>query len=165
LPTSKDTPRTRLRRPAGVLKRPAYSRFVRRGCPDRASRERRRGDKPGMTSLAQRAEVRRVQRETGRIYSICYSYHFATRCTVEAGELVAAGAIGCVIDHEVPAMPHRGDAQRSALARDGGGLLAATATGRHKEGQCRSLVKTSLPPPHELWELLNSVKRDRCGGG
>jgi hypothetical protein len=56
-----------------------------------------------MTSLAQLAEVRRVQRETGRIYSICYSEHFATRCTVEAGELDAAGAIGCVIDHEVPA--------------------------------------------------------------
>ena len=30
-------------------------------------------DKPGVTSLAQLAEVRKVQRETGRIYSICYS--------------------------------------------------------------------------------------------
>jgi predicted dehydrogenase len=30
-------------------------------------------DKPGMTSLAQLAEVRDVQNETGRIYSICYS--------------------------------------------------------------------------------------------
>ena len=55
-------------------------------------------DKPGMTSLAQLAEVRRVQAETKRIYSVCYSEHFETRCTVKAGELVAAGAIGKVIN-------------------------------------------------------------------
>ncbi|HHY48761.1 MAG TPA: Gfo/Idh/MocA family oxidoreductase [Alphaproteobacteria bacterium] len=55
-------------------------------------------DKPGMTSLAQLAEVRQVQRETGRIYSICYSEHFETRSTVRAGELVAAGAIGAVVN-------------------------------------------------------------------
>jgi predicted dehydrogenase len=55
-------------------------------------------DKPGMTSLEQLAEVRRVQAETGRIYSICYSEHFETRSTVKAGELVAAGAIGKVVN-------------------------------------------------------------------
>jgi predicted dehydrogenase len=55
-------------------------------------------DKPGVTSLAQLAEVRTVQRETKRIYSICYSEHFETRCTVKAGELVAAGAIGRVVN-------------------------------------------------------------------
>ena len=55
-------------------------------------------DKPGMTSLAQLAEVRRVQAETKRIYSICYSEHFETRSTVKAGELVAAGAIGKVVN-------------------------------------------------------------------
>jgi predicted dehydrogenase len=55
-------------------------------------------DKPGITSLAQLAEVRKVQAETKRIYSICYSEHFETRCTVKAGELVAAGAIGKVIN-------------------------------------------------------------------
>jgi predicted dehydrogenase len=55
-------------------------------------------DKPGMTSLDQLAEVRRVQIETGRIYSVCYSEHFETRCTVKAGELVARGAIGKVIN-------------------------------------------------------------------
>jgi predicted dehydrogenase len=55
-------------------------------------------DKPGMTSLEQLAEVRRVQAETGRIYSVCYSEHFETRSTVKAGELVAAGAIGEVIN-------------------------------------------------------------------
>ncbi len=54
-------------------------------------------DKPGMTSLEQLAEIRRVQQETGRIFSICYSEHFETRSTVKAGELVAAGAIGKVV--------------------------------------------------------------------
>ena len=62
-------------------------------------------DKPGMTSLEQLAEVKRVQAETGRIYSVCYSEHFETRSTVKAGELVAAGAIGDVV-HTVGLGPH-----------------------------------------------------------
>jgi predicted dehydrogenase len=55
-------------------------------------------DKPGMTSLEQLAEIKRVQQETGRIFSICYSEHFETRSTVRAGELVRAGAIGKVVN-------------------------------------------------------------------
>jgi predicted dehydrogenase len=55
-------------------------------------------DKPGMTSLAQLEQLRRVQKETGRIYSICYSEHFETRSTVRAGELVKRGRIGEVIN-------------------------------------------------------------------
>lgn len=55
-------------------------------------------DKPGMTSLEQLAELKRAVAETGRIYSVCYSEHFETRSTVKAGELVAAGAIGEVIN-------------------------------------------------------------------
>ncbi len=62
-------------------------------------------DKPGMTSLAQLADVRRVQQQTGRIFSVCYSEHFETGATVKAGELVAAGAIGEVI-HTVGLGPH-----------------------------------------------------------
>ncbi|HEV7276662.1 MAG TPA: Gfo/Idh/MocA family oxidoreductase [Devosiaceae bacterium] len=62
-------------------------------------------DKPGMTSLEQLEEVKRVQEETGRIYSVCYSEHFETRSTVKAGELVAAGAIGEVV-HTVGLGPH-----------------------------------------------------------
>jgi predicted dehydrogenase len=63
-------------------------------------------DKPGMTSLEQLAEVRSVQAETKRIYSILYSEHFETRSTVKAGELVRAGAIGKVIN-TVGLGPHR----------------------------------------------------------
>ncbi|WP_234733681.1 Gfo/Idh/MocA family protein [Tellurirhabdus bombi] len=54
-------------------------------------------DKPGITSLEQLAEVRRVQKDTKRIFSIMYSERFGNRATVKAGELVKAGAIGQVI--------------------------------------------------------------------
>lgn len=54
-------------------------------------------DKPGMTTLEQLAEVKRVQEDTGRIFSILYSEHFENRATVKAGELIAAGAIGKVV--------------------------------------------------------------------
>ncbi|HEX6923944.1 MAG TPA: Gfo/Idh/MocA family oxidoreductase [Longimicrobiaceae bacterium] len=63
-------------------------------------------DKPGITTLEQLAEVRRVQAETGRIYSIMYSERFENRATVRAGELVAAGAIGDVIQ-TIGLGPHR----------------------------------------------------------
>jgi predicted dehydrogenase len=88
-------------------------------------------DKPGMTSLAQLAAVRQAQQETGRIYSICYSEHFATRSTVRAGELVAAGAIGRVVN-VVGLGPHHLDkAARPAwfFRRDmTGGILADIAS-------------------------------------
>jgi predicted dehydrogenase len=63
-------------------------------------------DKPGATSLEQLAELKRVQAETGRILSICYSEHYRQRATTEAGRLVRAGAIGRVIQ-TVGLGPHR----------------------------------------------------------
>ena len=54
-------------------------------------------DKPGFTTLEQLAEVKHVQAETKRIYSVFFSEHFAQKATVKAGELVQAGAIGRVI--------------------------------------------------------------------
>ncbi len=63
-------------------------------------------DKPGFTSLEQLTEARRVQVETGRIYSICYSERLLNRATVKAGELVRVGAIGRVV-HTVGLGPHR----------------------------------------------------------
>jgi predicted dehydrogenase len=63
-------------------------------------------DKPGMTSLDQLAEVRRVQADTKRIYSILYSERHENKATVKAGELVKAGAIGRVIQ-TVGLGPHR----------------------------------------------------------
>jgi predicted dehydrogenase len=63
-------------------------------------------DKPGITSLEQLAEVRRVQKQTGRIYSIMYSERFENKATVKAGELVKAGVIGKVIQ-TIGLGPHR----------------------------------------------------------
>jgi len=63
-------------------------------------------DKPGFTTLEQLAEARRVQTETRRIYSICYSEHFENRATVRAGDLVEAGAIGRVLQ-TIGLGPHR----------------------------------------------------------
>jgi predicted dehydrogenase len=63
-------------------------------------------DKPGITSLKQLADVKKVQQETKRIYSIVYSEHFDNKATVKAGELVKAGAIGKVIQ-TIGLGPHR----------------------------------------------------------
>src|SRR3954449_3691788 len=63
-------------------------------------------DKPGITTLEQLAEVRKVQAQTKRIYSIMYSERFENRATVKAGELVKAGAIGQVIQ-TIGLGPHR----------------------------------------------------------
>ena len=54
-------------------------------------------DKPGITTLEQLAEVRKVQAQTRRIYSIMYSERLENRATVRAGDLVKNGAIGRVI--------------------------------------------------------------------
>jgi predicted dehydrogenase len=63
-------------------------------------------DKPGMTTLAQLAEVKQVQAETKRIFSILYSERHENRATVRASELVKAGAIGRVIQ-TIGLGPHR----------------------------------------------------------
>jgi predicted dehydrogenase len=63
-------------------------------------------DKPGMSTLQQLAEIRKVQAETKRIYSIMFSERFENTATEKAGELVRAGAIGRVLQ-TVGLGPHR----------------------------------------------------------
>ncbi len=63
-------------------------------------------DKPGVTDLAQLARVRAVQAQTRRIYSVCFSERFESRATVRARELVAAGAVGRVLQ-TIGLGPHR----------------------------------------------------------
>lgn len=63
-------------------------------------------DKPGITTLEQLAEVRRVQAETKRIYSILYSERHENGATIRAGELVHQGAIGKVVQ-TIGMGPHR----------------------------------------------------------
>lgn len=63
-------------------------------------------DKPGFTTLEQLAEVRRVQAETGRIYSVCFSERLTHPATVKAGDLVREGRIGKVVQ-TIGMGPHR----------------------------------------------------------
>lgn len=63
-------------------------------------------DKPGITSLDQLKKVKKVQKETGRIYSISYSERFENRATEKASELIMSGAIGKVIQ-TIGLGPHR----------------------------------------------------------
>jgi len=67
-------------------------------------------DKPGIITLEQLADVRRVQAQTKRIYSIMYSERLENAATVRAGELVKAGAIGRVVQ-TVGLGPHRMNAK------------------------------------------------------
>ncbi len=68
-------------------------------------------DKPGVTTLDQLAEVRRVQKQTGRIYSILYGGRLESPATQRAVELVHAGAIGQVV-HTLGTGPHKIGANR-----------------------------------------------------
>lgn len=109
-------PQARLARSAEeILEDPGIALVASAGIPaDRATlgiRVMRHGkdymsDKPGFTSLEQLAEVRQVQAETGRIYSVCFSERLETPATVRAGDLVRAGAIGRVVQ-TVGLGPHR----------------------------------------------------------
>jgi predicted dehydrogenase len=63
-------------------------------------------DKPGVTTLAQLAEIRKTIAATKRIYGIMYSERLEVKGAVKAGELVKAGAIGRVIQ-TINIAPHQ----------------------------------------------------------
>ncbi|TPK58662.1 MULTISPECIES: Gfo/Idh/MocA family oxidoreductase [unclassified Mesorhizobium] len=63
-------------------------------------------DKPGLTTFEQLAAVRQTVRETGRIFSICFSERLLTRASTLATQLAMDGAIGEVI-HVTGLGPHR----------------------------------------------------------
>lgn len=62
-------------------------------------------DKPGATTLDQLEALRRAQRETRRIYSVLIERH-ESPSTQKAGQLVASGAIGTVVQ-TVALAPHK----------------------------------------------------------
>jgi len=64
------------------------------------------GDKPGITTLKQLADVRKAVKETGKKFAIMYSERLEVRSAVYAGELVKQGAIGKVIQ-TINLGPHR----------------------------------------------------------
>jgi predicted dehydrogenase len=63
-------------------------------------------DKPGITTLAQLADVRKTIAETKRIYAIMYSERLEVKAAVYAGDLVQQGAIGKVIQ-TINIAPHQ----------------------------------------------------------
>ena len=102
-------------------------------------------DKPAMTTLAQLAEVRKVQAETKRIFSVMYSERHENRATVKAGELVQAGAIGTVIQ-TVGLGPHREIQGAAGAARL---VLRQGAVRRHPHRHRLAPVRP-VPVLHEL---------------
>lgn len=63
-------------------------------------------DKPGCTTLDQLAAIKACQARTGRIWSVNFSERFQVPAAAKASELVAAGAIGRVIQ-VVTLAPHK----------------------------------------------------------
>ena len=63
-------------------------------------------DKPGIVTFEQFRQVKKVQKETKRIYSIMYSERLGVPAAVKAGELVQSGAIGKVVQ-TLGIGPHR----------------------------------------------------------
>jgi predicted dehydrogenase len=63
-------------------------------------------DKPGATTLAQIAEIRKTIAQTKRIYAILYSERLEVKAAVQAGKLVQAGAIGRVLQ-TINIAPHQ----------------------------------------------------------
>jgi len=63
-------------------------------------------DKPGIVTLAQYKEVKKVQKKTKRIYSIMYSERLGNPASYKADELIREGAIGTVVQ-TIGLGPHR----------------------------------------------------------
>lgn len=63
-------------------------------------------DKPAVTTLEQLEEVRKVTRETGKLFGILYSERLVVRAATYAAELVKNGAIGKVVQ-TINIAPHQ----------------------------------------------------------
>lgn len=63
-------------------------------------------DKPGCTTLEQLAQIRKVQAETGRIWTVNFSERFEVPAVTKAEDLVFGGAIGRVVQ-TVGLGPHK----------------------------------------------------------
>jgi predicted dehydrogenase len=63
-------------------------------------------DKPGIITFEQFKKVKKIQKETNRIYSIMYSERLGSPAAVKAAEFVQAGTIGKVVQ-TIGIGPHR----------------------------------------------------------
>jgi len=126
--------------PRAVLEDPSISLVLCAAAPDQragiACAAMRAGkdvlvDKPGAVSLAELAELRAVQAETGRRWVVYFSERLESRATVRACALIREGAIGEPL-HVVGLGPHKlGLAPRPDWffdPRRSGGILADLAS-------------------------------------
>jgi hypothetical protein len=103
-------------------------------------------DKPGMTTLEQLADVRKVQAETKRIYSILYSERHENKATVRAGDLVKAGAIGKVIQ-TIGLGPHRMNPEKRPAGSSRRRTTAASSATSRRTSSTSSCSSPVRPRP------------------
>ena len=115
-------------------------------------------DKPGAISLEQVDEIERVARETGRIFSICFSERFVVRACEVASRLVSEGAIGKVVQ-TVGLGPHRlnrGIRPSWFFERDAfGGILTDIAC--HQIDQFMHFTGTTDPAIVSSWTANHTL--------
>ena len=104
-------------------------------------------DKPGCTTPDQLQALRDCVARTGRIWSVDFSERFEVAAVTRAGELVAEGAIGKVIQ-TVGLGPHR-------LNRD-------TRPGWFFDRAAYGGILTDIAS-HQIDQFLYFHRRDRCG--
>ncbi|MBW7890289.1 MAG: Gfo/Idh/MocA family oxidoreductase [Chitinophagaceae bacterium] len=136
-------------------------------------------DKPGIITLEQLAEVRKVQKETKRIYSIMYSERLENKATVRAGEMIKEGVIGNVIQ-TIGLGPHRmSPASRPAWFFDKkyyGGII--TDIGSHQFDQflfftgstvaevvCSQIANVHFPQYPEFEDFGDVMMKGNQGAG
>lgn len=136
-------------------------------------------DKPGIITLDQLAEVRKVQKETKRIYSIMYSERLENKATVRAGEMIKEGVIGNVIQ-TIGLGPHRmSPASRPAWFFDKkyyGGII--TDIGSHQFDQflfftgstvaevvCSQIANVHFPQYPEFEDFGDVMMKGNQGAG
>lgn len=120
-------------------------------------------DKPGCITLEELADIKRVQKETGRIWSVNFSERFQVPAVAVAERLVEEGAIGRVIQ-TVNLAPHKQNLKTRPewyFQRESyGGILADI--GSHQVDQFLHFTKsTKVTIGHALVE--NTTMPDRPG--
>ncbi|MDF2782061.1 MAG: Gfo/Idh/MocA family oxidoreductase [Geminicoccaceae bacterium] len=136
-------------------------------------------DKPGVITAEQLDEVREVQRETARIWSVNFSERFEVPAMTRAQELVAAGALGRVVQ-TVGFGPHRLNRHLRPPwffeRAQGGGILADIAshqvdqflvfTGSDDAAIVASAVANYANPENPAFEDFGEIllRSDRASG-
>jgi len=134
-------------------------------------------DKPGCTSLEQLQAIRECVQRTGRIWTVNFSERFEVPAVVKAEELVAAGAIGRVIQ-TMGTGPHQQGLHRRPdwfFERDRfGGILCDIGshqidqflffTGSNDVTISHALVENTTRPEHPNFQDFGEIVLNGDGG-